>query len=458
MPPFRQLTEAKNHNFNETYLIFPHPLGLGQWKNHNNKSMKAFRSRIFHFINRNQYEYFEEGLLILENGYVKEVGNYHELKKTLDEQVEVVDERDKILMPGFVDGHVHAVQTKVMASFGTNLLEWLEKYTFPEEAKFSESEYAKNEVEFFFRQLLKNGTTSAAIYSSVHQASINAIAETANKLNMRVLAGKTHMDRNAPEELCEKTENTYKSSRSLIEKYDRKGRFNYILTPRFAITSTTKQLEQLKQLKQDFPDVKVQTHLSENLEEIESTLQLFPNNKNYLDVYDQYDLIGPYTLLGHSIHLTDDEWEKVKLKRASLVHCPSSNQFLGSGLFDLKRAWEYEIPLALGSDIGAGFSFSMLKTAAIAYQVGVLRGYKPSIEQLFYLLTLGGANALGLHDKIGNFEKGKEADFILIDPAKSDVLQKRIEGMKDITEILFALLFLGDDRVIDSVYLMGERF
>lgn len=418
--------------------------------------MTAIRSRIFHFINRENYKYFEDGLLIIENGLVKDVGSYQDLVSSLDEQVEIVDKLDKILIPGFIDGHVHAVQTRVMASFGTNLLEWLEKYTFPEEAKFSDSDYAKKEVDFFFNQLLKNGTTCAAIYSSVHQQSFDAIAQTANKLNMRVLAGKTHMDRNAPKDLCEKTENTYNSSLLLIEKYEGKGRFNYVLTPRFAITSTPKQLEQLKQLKQEFPQLRVQTHISENKEEIESTMKLFPDRKNYLDVYDHYDLIGPHTLLGHSIHLTDDEWRKIKTKEASLVHCPSSNQFLGSGLFDLKRAWENEIPMALGSDIGAGFSFSMLKTAAVAYQVGVLRGYKPSIEQLFYLLTLGGATALGLQDKIGNFESGKEADFILLDPSKSDVLLKRIEGIKEIKEILFAILFLGDDRIIDEVYLMGK--
>jgi guanine deaminase len=419
--------------------------------------MKAFRSHIFHFINRDHFEYFEDGLLILENGLVKDVGYYQDLVSSLDEQVKIVDKRNKILMPGFIDGHVHAVQTRVMASFGTNLLEWLEKYTFPEEAKFSDSDYANQEVEFFFNQLLKNGTTCAAIYSSVHQQSFEAIAETANHLNMRVLAGKTHMDRNAPENLCEKTDFTYESSRSLINKYDSKGRFNYILTPRFAITSTPRQLEQLMQLKQEFPLIKVQTHISENIEEIESTMKLFPDRKNYLDVYDYYELVGPYTLLGHSIHFNDEEWETVKAKKASLVHCPSSNQFLGSGLFDLQRAWENEIPVALGSDIGGGFSFSMLKTAAIAYQVGVLRGYKPPIEQLFYLLTLGGAIALGLDDKIGNFEKGKEADFILMDPSKSEVLLKRIERTKDIKEILFAILFLGDDRVIDEVYLMGNH-
>jgi len=417
--------------------------------------MKAIRSQIFHFLNRDQYEYFEDGLLIIKDGLVEKMGRFDELEKELPVGLKWVDKRDKLLLPGFIDGHVHAVQTKVMASFGTSLLEWLEKYTFPEEAKFSDSDYAKTEVDFFFHQLLKNGTTCAAIYSSVHQQSFEAIAEKANNLNMRVLAGKTHMDRNAPEELCEETENTYKSSRSLIEKYDGKERINYILTPRFAITSTPKQLEQLKQLKKEFPQLRVQTHISENKEEIKSTMNLFPERKNYLDVYDHYGLIDKNTLLGHSIHLTDNEWKKIKSKKANLVHCPSSNQFLGSGLFDLKRAWENEIPVALGSDIGAGFSFSMLKTAAIAYQVGVLRDYKPSVEQLFYLLTLGGATALGLQDKIGNFEIGKEADFILMDLSKSDALFKRIEGVTDIKEILFALLFLGDDRVIDEVYLMG---
>ncbi len=419
--------------------------------------MKAFRSRIFHFTDKENYSYFEDGLLVISNGLVYKVGHYNEVYPHLEAGIEIVDEHDKILMPGFIDGHVHAVQTRVLASYGTDLLEWLEKYTFLEESKFADPDYTKKQIEFFFKQLLNNGTTTAAIYPSVHNNSIKAVAEKSIQLNMRVLAGKTHMDRNAPEQLCEKTEDTYQSSLDLIENYEGKARFNYILTPRFAITSSSSQLQQLQKLKINYPQIRVQTHISENQEEIETTAQLFPQRKNYLDVYDHFGLVDKNTLLGHAIHLSDEEWDRVEAKQASLLHCPTSNLFLGSGLFDLKRAWESNIPVALGSDIGGGHSFSMLKTAAAAYQVAALRGYKPTALQLFYLLTLGGAKALGLDHKIGNFEIGKEADFVIINTEKNEVLADRLKLANSIEELLFALLFLGDDRVVESVYLMGDK-
>lgn len=419
--------------------------------------MKVIRSQIFHFLSRDQFEFFKDGLLIMEDGLIKKLGHFDDVISQLPEKVEIVDERNKILLPGFIDGHIHAVQTQVMASYGADLLEWLEHYTFPNESQFSDAEFAQNESESFFQQLLKNGTTTAAVYSSVHKDSLITIANESIRLNMRILAGKTHMDRNAPKELCEQTKDTYRSSEFLIQKFDGQARFNYILTPRFAITSSPEQLEQLQELKEKYHQIRVQTHISENSDEIESTKKLFPDRKDYLDVYEHYGLIGENTLLGHAIHFSNEEWNRVKEKGATLVHCPTSNLFLGSGLFDFKKAWENEIPLALGSDVGGGYSFSMLKTAAAAYQVAALRGYKPTALQLFYLLTLGGAHALGLGSKIGNFEIGKEADFLLIDTEKIDILANRLSIAQNIEEILFAILFLGDDRLIDSVYLMGVK-
>lgn len=416
----------------------------------------AIRSQIFHFLSKENYEFLEDGLIIIKDGYIEDLGLYKDLESRWSSRVDIQDERDKILMPGFVDAHIHGVQTEVMASYGADLLQWLENYTFPYESKFSDKEFASEASQFFFQQLLKNGTTTAAIYPSVHRASIEAIMEEALTLNMRVLSGKTNMDRNAPEQLCEETQNTFEEGEELIEKYDGKGRLNYILTPRFAITSTAEQLEQLQQLKEKYPHIGVQTHISENFEEIDSTKELFPDRKDYLDVYEHYGLVAKNTLLGHGIHFSDDEWNRVKECRATLVHCPSSNLFLGSGLFDFKKAWEMDIPLALGSDVGGGTSFSMLKTAASAYQVAALRGYKATALQLFYILSLGGAKAMGLDDKIGNFESGKEADFILIDSSKVDLVNERLKVSQSIEEKLFALLMLGDDRIIDSVYLMGE--
>lgn len=417
----------------------------------------AIRAQIFHFLSKDHYEFLEDGLLVVLDGFVKALGPYEDLKKEWSSQVEIQDERDKILMPGFVDGHIHGVQTEVMASYGADLMQWLENYTFPYESQFSDPVFAQKATQFFFKQLLKNGTTTAAIYSTVHIESIDAIMEEALSLNMRIQAGKTHMDRNAPAELCEATDHTLKVGEALIRKYEGKGRLNYLLTPRFAITSSDEQFEQLRELKKKYPELGVQTHISENFEEIDSTQKLFPERNDYLEVYEHYGLVGKHTLLGHGIHLSEEEWHRVKEKQASLVHCPSSNLFLGSGLFDLKKAWEMDIPLALGCDVGGGTSFSMLRTAASAYQVAALQGYKATGIQLFYLITLGGAKAMGLGDKIGNFELGKEADFILIDSNNSDLVKERMKACKTIEEKLFALLILGDDRLIDSVYLMGLK-
>lgn len=420
------------------------------------KQIKGIRAQIFHFISKEKHEFFEDGLLIIEQGLVKAVGAYKDLEADWSSQVKIVEQRDKLLMPGFIDAHIHGVQTAVMASYGADLLQWLEEYTFPLESQFSDTEFAKKSTQFFFRQMLKNGTTTAAIYSSVHKESIEAIMEEALCLNMRIQAGKTNMDRNAPAELCEETQNTFNEGEDLIQKYDGQGRLNYLLTPRFAITSTSEQLEQLQLLKEKYPQIGVQTHISENYEEIDTTKVLFPERKDYLDVYEHYGLVGKNTLLGHAIHFSDEEWKRVKEKQASLVHCPTSNLFLGSGLFNLQKAWEEDIPLALASDVGGGMSFSMLKTAAAAYQVAALRGYKATALQLFYLLTLGGARAMGLDDKIGNFEIGKEADFILIDPSNIELVSERLSTAKTLEEKLFAILILGDDRLVDSVYLMGK--
>ena len=420
------------------------------------KQIKGIRAQIFHFLSKEKHEFFEDGLLIIEHGLVKALGAYKDLKEQWSSQVIIEHHRDKILLPGFVDAHIHGVQTAVMASYGADLLQWLKDYTFPLESQFSNADFAKKSTQFFFKQMLKNGTTTAAIYSSVHKESIEAIMQEALRLNMRIQAGKTNMDRNAPVELCENANETFAIGEDLIQKYDGKGRLNYVLTPRFAITSTSEQLEQLQLLKEKYPQIGVQTHISENQEEIDSTKVLFPDRKDYLDVYEHYGLVGKNTLLGHAIHFSEEEWKRVKEKHVSLVHCPSSNLFLGSGLFNLQKAWEEDIPLALASDVGGGSSFSMLKTAAASYQVAALRGYKATALQLFYLLTLGGAKALGLEKKVGNFEPGKEADFILLDSANIELVDERLKTAKTLEEKLFAILILGDDRLIDSVYLMGN--
>ena len=417
----------------------------------------AIRASIFHFLKKDQYEYFEDGLLVVINGHIKEIGPANDLLANWQGVIPIQDETGKLLMPGFIDGHIHAVQSGVIASYGAQLLDWLENYTFPYESRFQDSGFSKNSMDFFFHELLKNGTTTAAIYSSVHLESIQAIMEKGAELNMRIIAGKTNMDRNAPDELLEETDSTIKQAKQLIEKYHKYKRLSYVLSPRFAITSTPQQLEYLGKLKESHPNMHVQTHISENAKEIETVKELFPERSDYLDVYEHYGLVAKNTLLGHGIHFSQSEWERVKKSQASLVHCPTSNLFLGSGLFNLQKCLEMEIPVALGSDIGGGTSFSMIKTAAAAYQVAALKGFKPNAITMFYLLTLGGAQALGLDHKIGNFQAGKEADFIIINLNKQDVLTQRIEETKSVEEKLFSLMILGDERNIDSVYLMGKK-
>jgi len=417
----------------------------------------AIRSSIFHFLSEEKYEFFEDGLLVLIDGLVQEMGDAKELLKRWEGIIPIRDERGKLLMPGFIDGHIHAVQNGILASYSDNLLDWLDHYTFPYEMHFQNVSFCENDIKEFYRQLLSNGTTSAAIYSSVHPQSLTQIMEESLKLNMRIIAGKTNMDRNAPDELLEETSSTYATHSAFIEKYHQHKRLNYALTPRFAITSSKQQLEALALLKKNYPKIHVQTHISENDNEIQSVKELFPERKDYLDVYEHYGLVAENTLLGHGIHLSDSEWQRVKASGASLVHCPTSNLFLGSGLFKLKKCFEMKIPVALGSDVGGGTSFSMLKTAAAAYHVASLQGYKPSALKMFFLLGLGGAQALGIGHKVGNFELGKEGDFILIDTKSLPLLKNRLEKTKNIEEILFALMMLGDDRNIDAVYLMGKR-
>jgi len=417
----------------------------------------AIRASIFHFLKKDQYEYFEDGLLVVINGHIKEIGPANDLLANWQGVVPIQDETGKLLMPGFIDGHIHAVQSGVIASYGAQLLDWLENYTFPYESRFQDSKFSKNSMDFFFHEMLKNGTTTAAIYSSVHLESIQAIMEKGAELNMRIIAGKTNMDRNAPDELLEETDSTLSQNKQLIEKYHKYKRLSYVLSPRFAITSTPQQLEYLGRLKENYPKMHVQTHISENAKEIETVKELFPERSDYLDVYEHYGLVAKNTLLGHGIHFSQSEWERVKKSQASLVHCPTSNLFLGSGLFNLQKCLDMDIPVALGSDIGGGTSFSMIKTAAAAYQVAALRGFKPNAITMFYLLTLGGAQALGLDHKIGNFQAGKEADFILINLNKQDVLAQRLEETKNMEEKLFSFMIIGDERNIDSVYLMGKK-
>ena len=431
---------------------------------------KHIRASFFHFledpnIQPNAYEYMEDGILSIENGKVKALTSF-EAFQTKYPYTSFKDYSGKLIMPGFVDTHIHYPQTEMIAAYGEELLEWLNTYTFPTELKFENKTHASEVADFFLKQLLKNGTTTALVFGTVHPQSVDAFFEKAEKLNLRMICGKVMMDRNAPEELLDTAESSYEESKRLIEKWHKKKRLLYAVTPRFAITSTVEQLKEAGELLKEFPDVYLHTHLSENKAEIEFTKALFPECQNYLDVYLQADLLQKRSVFAHGIHLEENEWKQLQKHDCSLAFCPTSNLFLGSGLFNLQKAEELNIRVGVGTDVGAGTSFSILQTLNEAYKVTQLRkayeenplDVKPlSAFKSFYLATLGGAKALHLEDVIGNFEEGKEADFVVLDWKATDLLKLRIENSTTIEEKLFALQILGDDRVVEATYILGEK-
>jgi guanine deaminase len=424
--------------------------------------LKGYRGKLFDFANNantgsasTKHRYYENGLLLVESGKVVAAGDYGQLAGEAA-GAEIVDYGHCLIVPGFVDAHVHSVQTKAIASFGKELLDWLDSYIFPAEILFEQPDYARIHIRFFLKQLLKNGTTTAVVYSSVHAAAAEALFEEAAKLNMRLIGGNTWMDRNAPDELCLPAESSHELSEQLIKKYHNQQRLHFAITPRYAITSSPKSLRLVANLFETRSDLYLQTHISENLKEIETVHHYYPHRRDYLDVYDYFGLLSPRTLLGHGIHLTNEELKRIADSKTKIVHCPSSNLFLGSGLLHFYRLQRYGIDLAMGSDVGAGTSFSMLQTLQDAYKVSAIKGDPLQPFDAFYSITLGGAKALLLDGLIGNFDKGKEADFVVIDPTQSEVLNYRTHNAS-LEEMLFALMILGDDRLIKATYLMGEK-
>jgi guanine deaminase len=345
----------------------------------------------------------------------------------------------------------------MISSYGLQLLDWLEQYTYPTEAKFTEREYADKIAEFFCDQMLRNGTTTSAVFATVHSASVDAIFEAAQSRNLCLIAGKVMMDRNAPANLCDDTEESYQQSSELIERWHLKGRSHYAVTPRFAPCSSPKQLELCGQLLDEHPDLYLQSHVAENLDEVRWVAELFPKSRSYLDVYDSFGLLGPRSVYGHCIHLDEQDRERMAASGAAIAFCPTSNLFLGSGLFSLDAARDHGIRVGIATDVGAGTSFSMLQTLNEAYKVCQMAGQNLTPLKAFYLATLGAAESLYLDHGIGNFDTGKEADLVVIDLQATDLMQKRMESALSLEERLFALMMLGDDRCIQATHVMGRR-
>jgi guanine deaminase len=427
---------------------------------------RAYRASILHFIAdpdkvelEQAYQYFEDGLLVIDQstGCVAQCGDANELLSSLHSDVAVEDHRGQLIMPGFVDTHIHYPQTEMIAAFGEKLLEWLETYTFPVESKFSDPVYARGIADRFLDELLRAGTTTALVFGTVHKESVDAFFEACEVRNLRMVAGKVMMDRNAPEYLVDTPESSFTDTQALIDKWHNRGRARYAVTPRFAPTSTSAQLKKAGELLENNPGVYMHTHLSENLDEVAWVKELFPECDGYLDTYDQAGLLGRRSVFAHCLHLTDGEWDRMAESQSNIAFCPTSNLFLGSGLFPLSRAVEADVRVGMGTDVGGGSSFSILQTLNEAYKVLQLRNETLTPFKGFYLATLGGAQVLDMSDVIGNFESGKEADFLIIDKAATPLLEFRMSHCRDLFEQLFVLSMLGDDRVIKATYAAGQK-
>lgn len=429
--------------------------------------LRAYRASILHFTanpaqqgdDAQYYEYFGDGLLVIKSGHIRDCGDAKELLASYQAaglSLDVTDYSGKLIMPGFIDTHTHYPQTDVIGSYGTQLLDWLNTYTFPMEARFADLDLANDVANFFCDELLRNGTTTAMVFATVHENSVDAIFNAANSRDMRLIAGKVMMDRNAPENLCDTAQTSYQQSRDLIQKWHGKDRLSYAITPRFAPTSTEKQLELAGQLFAEFDDVYLQSHVAENTDEVAWVKELFPWSRSYLDVYDHYGLLGKRAMYAHCIYLDEQDRQRMADTQTAMAFCPTSNLFLGSGLFDMNTAQVMGIPVGMATDVGGGTSFSMLQTLNEAYKVLQMNGQSLSPFQAFYQATLGSAQSLQLEHKIGNFEVGKEADFIVLDLTATPLMERRMAHTNNLKEQLFALMILGSDRNIQATYTMGE--
>ena len=423
---------------------------------------KAFRASILHFtadpaLSDKAHSWHEDGLLVVEQGRVVAAGDYDRLKDSLPPGTQVRDYRGKIIMPGFIDTHIHYPQTDMIASPAPGLLPWLDTYTFPTERQFKDPEHARGVADFFVKELLRCGTTTAMVYCTVHQESVDAFFGAAEVHNLRMAAGKVMMDRHCPDFLQDSAETGARESEELIHRWHNKGRNMYALTPRFAPTSTEAQLAMCGELARAYPDTYVQTHVAENTDEVAWVKSLFPEARSYLDVYDKFGLLRKRSMYAHCIWLDDEDRARMADTGAAVSMCATSNLFLGSGLFDFAAADRQNVALSLATDVGGGTSFSMLQTMNETYKVARMGGtYLPALR-MFYMATLGGARSMQLEGTVGNFVAGAEADFVVVDPKATPLLERRTTRCNSLEELLFAVALLGDDRAIAATYAAGVQ-
>ena len=392
------------------------------------------------------------GAVAVEEGRILAVGPADRLRAAYP-GARTVDHGDALILPGFVDAHAHYPQTAIIASWGKRLIDWLETYTFPEEARFGRQGHANATAERYLDLVVAHGTTSVCTFCTIHPGSVDAIFEAAAARGMALWAGKTCMDRNAPDDLRDSAQSAYDDSRALLARWHGAGRASYVVTPRFAPTSTPEQLDALGALWAEHPDCLMQTHLSEQTDEIAWVRDLFPEARDYLDVYERHGLLGERGLYGHAIHLTARERARLAEAGAAVVHCPTSNTFIGSGLFDMGLARTLRTGLA--TDTGGGSSFSMLRTMAAAYEVAQLRGMALHPAQLLWLATEGSARALHAPD-IGRLAPGAMADIAVLDLASTPAIAQRHACAESLWEAVFPTIMMGDDRAVAQTYVAGR--
>lgn len=422
-------------------------------------SARVLRGRVLSFIDEPQsrhdhssYRYIEDGAVTVEDGRIVAVGTYDAAAVVGHE---VIDHRPHLIMAGFIDTHIHFPQMQVIGAYAGALLEWLNTYTFVEEQKFADPAHAARIAGRFLDELIRHGTTTAAAYCSVHPQSVDAFFSAAAERNMLMVGGKVMMDRNAPEALRDTPQSGYDDTKAGIARWHGKRRAHYAITPRFAITSSHEQMAMAEALVREFPDLHVQTHVSENLAEIAFANELYPNYGDYVGIYEKYHLLGPKTLLGHSIHLSHREVEVIASTRSVAVFCPTSNLFIGSGLFDYERLHQHGVRIATATDVGGGSSYSMLRTMDEGYKVMQLRGQRLTPLRSFYHLTLGNARAMSLEGEIGSLEAGKAADIVVLDAQATPQMALRMETVDDLEQELFLLQTCGDDRAVVETYVAG---
>jgi guanine deaminase len=456
----------------------------------------AIRGTFFDFIDdpwkhigheQNAARFERDGLLIVKDGIVEDFGPFADVTRR-HPGVSVTHLQNRLILPGFIDGHIHFPQVRVLGAYGNQLLDWLQTWIFPEETKYKDRDYAREAAKHFFDALLAGGTTTCLAFTTSSPVSTEEFFDEAARRDLRVIAGLTGIDRFAPDDFLITPDDFYRESARLIERYHRKGRNLYAITPRFAVGCTTEMMERCRQLKQEHNDCWINTHISENPSEIRTARYHFPDCDDYTHVHAKHGLLGPKFVAGHGVWLSNDEFRRFSKAGAAIAFCPLSNLFLGSGLFRLGRATDpdYPVRVALGCDMGGGNAFSIVRVLEEAYKVGMCNNTmldgsvnpreqdlaeaernKLSPYRAFYLATLGGARALYLDDLLGSFDKGKEADFVALDWNAGQLAMRwhqsllapssGPETMDQAAQLLFGVMAVGDDRNIDETWIAGKR-